>query len=257
MPDRTKTNNGILFAIVFLVIISVCAIKPIAQDVNYHYFADNRTVYSLPNFWNVISNVPFLVIGLSGMIYCFKLIGSRREEALLVNKLFFFLGVFLTGLGSSYYHLHPDNDSLVWDRLPMTIAFTAFFSVVIGEFVCNKTGRRILFPTLLLGIISLIYWRMTAERGEEDLRFYGVVQFLPVLLVPLILVLYKGSKDLKIYFWLILLTYVAAKLFELTDVLIYEESNLLSGHSLKHFAAALGPLLFLIMEIKLQGKTVR
>ena len=35
----------------------------------------------------------------------------------------FFLGLFLTGFGSGYYHWEPTNDTLVLDRLPMTILF--------------------------------------------------------------------------------------------------------------------------------------
>ena len=31
----------------------------------------------------------------------------------------------LTAVGSSYYHLAPDNERLFWDRLPMTIAFSS------------------------------------------------------------------------------------------------------------------------------------
>lgn len=254
MPDRDKTNNRILFTIVFLTIIFVCSIKPIAQDVNYHYFADNRTVCSLPNFWNVISNVPFLLIGLSGMIYYFRRIRSKEEDELRLNKMLFYFGIFLTGVGSSFYHFHPDNNSLVWDRLPMTIAFMSFLSIVVGKVICYKTGQRMLLPLILLGIISIVYWRMTSERGEEDLRFYVIIQFLPVLLITTILLLYRVDGSIKFYFWFILLSYVVAKLFELNDVLIYEKSNLLSGHSLKHFAAALGPLLFLRMEQKLRGK---
>lgn len=257
MPDRTNINNGILFTLVFVAIILVGALKPIAQDISYHSFADERRMCSLPNFWNVISNVPFLLIGLFGMIYYFKQIRDKQEDVLYVNKLLFCFGIFLTGIGSSFYHLHPDNDSLVWDRLPMTIAFMSFFSIVLGNFICYKTGQRMLFPLLLLGLISLVYWRMTSERGVEDLRFYIIIQFLPVVLIPVILLLYQENRSIKIYFWLILLSYVIAKIFECSDVFFYQKSNALSGHSLKHFAAALGPLIFLMMERKRHRKIVR
>lgn len=39
-----------------------------------------------------------------------------------------FAGVLLTSAGSTWYHLAPTNDSLVWDRLPMTLGFMGLFA---------------------------------------------------------------------------------------------------------------------------------
>src|SRR5215813_6215925 len=84
----------------------------IPQDQNYHQFADQRTILGIPNFWNVVSNLPFLAVGASGLRR------FRYSPATIV----FFLGVFLTGIGSSYYHWDPKDDTLFWDRLPMTLS---------------------------------------------------------------------------------------------------------------------------------------
>ena len=113
----------------------------IPQDPAYHDFADKRTILGIPNFWNVASNLPFLLAGIAGL-YCLRPAakpviepGLRRAWWLL------YAGVALLAFGSSWYHLWPDNNSLVWDRLAMTIGFMALFSVIIGEFFSIRAGR--------------------------------------------------------------------------------------------------------------------
>src|SRR5258708_1963065 len=102
------------------------------QDSRYHNFADQRHLLGIPNFWNVISNAPFLVVGVLGL---WALLFGRPTGILPELKagyVAFFLGTALVAFGSSYYHLRPDNETLFWDRLPMTIAFMSFFAVVIA-----------------------------------------------------------------------------------------------------------------------------
>lgn len=216
--------------------------NPIPQDPHYHCFADGRTLCGIPHFWNVVSNLPFLVIGLSGILFLLK---KRKDVVLDTGSLVFFLGILLTGFGSAWYHLHPDNRTLIWDRLPMTMAFMAFFSVIIRNYVHEEAGKKMLWPLLFLGMLSVYYWQMTESRGQGDLRFYFLVQFLPMLLIPLILLLFKNQGLPKVYFWLVLLAYVIAKVFELKDAELFHAAGI-SGHTIKHFMAAVAPLVFLI-----------
>jgi hypothetical protein len=66
----------------------------IPQDQSYHQFADQRTFLGIPNFWNVVSNLPFVAIGAAGL-------RQFRDNPATVML---FVGIFLTGFGSSYYH---------------------------------------------------------------------------------------------------------------------------------------------------------
>ncbi len=210
--------------------------KPIAQDSAYHHFADGRTLLSIPNCWNVLSNLPFFIIGSLGMLWSLK-----KDKELRISNFMFFVGIFLTGAGSSYYHLTPDNDTLIWDRLPMTITFMSFFSIIISEFIDHKYGKILLWPLLFIGMSSVFYWKYFG-----DLRFYALVQFLPIILMIVIVTLFnKKNGGHKYLLWMILF-YALAKVFEATDVPIFECGNLISGHSLKHFFAAAAPLVFLI-----------
>ena len=105
-------------------------LPPIVQNQDYHDFANQRTLFGIPNFWNVISNVPFIGIGAVGLWQF-----GRSQGTMLL-----FLGIFLTGFGSAYYHLEPSDQTLFWDRLPMAIGFMVIFAIVIEERVDRRAG---------------------------------------------------------------------------------------------------------------------
>ena len=195
---------------------------PIPQPQDYHHFADARMVLGVPNFWNVVSNLPFILVGAVGL-------WQVRELSARV----FFLGVFLTGVSSSYYHWNPNDAGLFWDRLPMSVAFMAILSNVIEERVDAKAGRALLWPLVALGIASLLLWRQTG-----DLRLYGWVQFFPCIVLPLMFWLlppkYGGT-----WYWVAGAGwYLLAKLLEFFDAAIYSALHVMAGHALKHVAAA-------------------
>jgi len=128
----------------------------------------------------------------------------------------------------------------------MTIAFMALFVAIIGEFISIRAGRLLLWPLLICGVSSVIYWHFTEIRGEGDLRPYILVQFLPILLIPLIMLLFNPVFTRTWGYWLLLGSYLLAKVLEHFDAAIFEIAPLLSGHSLKHVTAACG--VFLMIE---------
>ena len=127
----------------------------------------------------------------------------------------------------------------------MTISFMAFFTIVISEFISIKFGARVFIPLLIIAILSLLHWQITESKGTGDLRFYVLVQFLPIILIAAILILYKNNNGSIIYYF-VLLAYLLAKLFEINDDLIFSTNHIISGHSIKHIIAALAPFLFLV-----------
>jgi hypothetical protein len=100
----TDNRLKVILAIIVVVIIAVFSIDPIAQQPSYHQFADQRRVLNIANFFNVLSNLPFVIIGIMGM----RLVALRHATGGLAELrpmyLTFFIGVFLTGFGSMYYH---------------------------------------------------------------------------------------------------------------------------------------------------------
>ncbi len=237
-----KENIGIVLLVVLglIAIITMFSIPPISQDEQYHNFSDTRTFLNIPNFWNVISNLVFVAVAVFGL----RNVKSIRKMKLQYKTLFY--GIILVALGSGYYHLFPDEESLVWDRLPMVIVFMTLFSIVIGEFIKEELGTSLFIPLILIGILSVCYWCFS-ESG--DLRIYALVQFYPMIAIPIILLFFK-SKGVRSYgYWMLLMFYVIAKLFEHFDEEIYELLKVISGHSLKHIIAGLG-LLYLLIHCK-------
>lgn len=196
------------------------------------------------NALNVLSNLPFVVVGSWGLVFVLRHRALTGELSTAYG--FFFLGIILTGFGSGYYHLAPANGTLVWDRLPMTIGFAGLFSVVIGEFVSRQLARRVLLPLLVVGAGSVAYWAITEARGAGDLRPYAVAQFLPMLLTPFILAFRGRGRRIARYFWAVILFYVLAKIAEFYDAEVFSTLRIISGHSLKHLLAALSPVALLI-----------
>ena len=223
----------LLLALALGLTLAMMAQPPIPQALSYHRFADTRTLLGVPNFWNVLSNLPFLLVGIAGLVWTAARL-KQIEPKLQRPWLILFAGVALVGLGSGWYHLAPSSATLVWDRLPMTLAFMAFFAIILGEHIDLRLAKWLLWPLLIVGVASVFYWRAT-----DDLRPYALVQFLPVLLIPLILLIYprKGTGGV----WAALGFYVLAKLLETFDPQVYAAlGQAISGHSLKHVAAAVG-----------------
>ena len=195
-------------------------LPPIHQPESYHHFADGRFVLGIPNFFNVISNAPFAVVGVTGLFACKDLV-SR----------ILFTGISLVALGSGYYHLLPSTARLVWDRAPMTIAFMAIVALLMEEFWSERVGRMLVFPLVALGLFSVWWW-----QASGDLRLYGVVQFVPMLMIVAVLLVFRSRNDRVL--WLVFGLYAAAKLAENFDSQIFSALSV-SGHTFKHLLAGL------------------
>ena len=235
-----KWRSALLLSLGLGVVIAVAMADPVPQDPLYHVFADQRPLAGIPNFLNVMSNLPFLLFGILGWRSIAANEASVTSDTRLAWMIFFF-GVLLTAFGSGYFHLRPDNDTLVWDRLPMTIGFMSLVSIIVSEYFSPRIGRQILIPLLLLGAASVAYWAYTESQGVGDLRPYAVVQFLPMVLIPLTILLYNTRSDLGRYLWWMIGFYVAAKIAEQLDDALFALGGALSGHSLKHLLASLAP----------------
>ena len=232
-----------LLSLVITVLV-VIIIPPVSQDPEYHNFEDQRSISGIAHFWNVVTNIPFILLGIIGFFKIYKQDLKGRLPHLFKAYLTFFMGLVLTGLGSAYYHLNPSNSTLVGDRMAITITFMSFFVLIFGESISTRTASRLLVPLLFLGISSVVYWNITENLGTGDLRFYALVQFLPMLLIPLILLFYGSCLSGRRWILAIILVYGAAKIAEMYDQQIYELIGF-SGHSLKHLIAAFGAFLFL------------
>ena len=214
------------------------------QDPAYHVFADRRTLFGIAHFWNVVSNLPFLLVGVMGTV---AVVRNRTPGYLAEIKpayVMFFAGVACTGVASAWYHLSPDNHTLVWDRLALSAVFMAFFASVWAEHISIEAGRQMLWPLIGIGMAAVLYWYGTEIFGRGDLRFYAAVQFLPMLWVPAILLRYRSRMTGVAHLWAMLAAYGLAKLAELLDDPLYRALGGFSGHEIKHWVAGAGIFIY-------------
>jgi hypothetical protein len=249
-PSRGDWRGWLLGGVAFVAIVGTLLVPPIPQDPSYHLFADTRTIAGIPNFWNVISNAPFALVGIYGLI-----LTPRLARSLWPGYIAFCVAVIGVSFGSAYYHYAPSTPALVWDRLPMSIAFMAVFTLILGERVNPALGRALLGPLLIIGAASVFYWSWTESRGVGDLRPYALVQFLPLLLIALMLWLYPGSRESTAWLWWSFLMYFLAKVAERFDAPVYRAVGSLSGHTIKHLLSALA-VLFALFALLHLGSTL-
>jgi predicted membrane channel-forming protein YqfA (hemolysin III family) len=230
------------------------------QPVAYHDFADHREMLGVANFLDVASNAAFVLAGIVGFVVVLRPQTEFAESRERWPYAVFFAGMVLTGLGSAYYHLVPDNERLFWDRLPMTIAFMSLIAAQVVDRIDTKTGLALLVPMLLVGAASVLYWIATERAGAGNVMPYAVLQGYSVVILFLLARLqpsrYTRGNDI---YW-VFAGYVLAKLLETFDRQLYELGHVASGHSLKHLAAAVAGLLVCRMlylrTLQPQGSTV-
>ena len=215
---------------------------PIHQPDGYHDFADQTLRFGIPHFCDVSSNLGFALAAFWGWL----ILAPAREHADLrhgwAGYRLFLAGLFLTALGSSWYHLAPDNARLAWDRLPIALACGGLVAGVLGD-VLRRECDRIASWLALAAVASVAWWYFTDLAGNGDLRPYLLLQGLPILLIPLWQWIYKAPVGDRLAFGGALALYVVAKLAELNDHEIAAVLGAATGHTLKHLLATVAAAL--------------
>ncbi len=250
---------GVLAAVAAGFVLSAFLLPPIAQPIAYHEFADARAFLGIPNFLDVLTNLPFLYVGVAGLAFLLRDPRAKpafHDPAEKWPYALLFLGVAMVSAGSAFYHLAPDNARQVWDRLPMTVGFMSFVAAMVAERVNVNAGVRLLAPLVALGAASVVWWRLSAAWGVENLLPYMAVQYGSIAIVLLIAMLfpsrYTRANDI---YWVVAL-YAAAKVAESLDNEIYSLGAILSGHSLKHLIAA-GAVYQILWMLKARSINIR
>jgi len=234
------TRELFITLIVFGSLLALLFVEPIPQDLDYHNFADMRAFFGINNFFDVLSNIPFALVAISGLLFVYK--NSKSTSAAKTSSawVIFLLSILFVAVGSSYYHLNPTNETLTWDRLPMSVGFMAIFTLVLADYIHPKIETWLLVPLCILGIFSVYHWSQT-----DDLRLYAWVQFCTLSIVALVLFLYKPTTFRSKYLIYAFIFYALSKLTEYFDPQIYQYTqNIISGHSIKHILAAVGVYFF-------------
>jgi hypothetical protein len=237
---RRALSRSTAFVIAFTLLTAAAAflLPAVPQPLDYHDFADQRDAFGISNFVDVVSSLAFLLAGLAGLFVVFS--GRARFEFRSERWPYavFFLGILLTAAGSAWYHLSPDNETLFWDRLPMTIAFMGLVSSQVVDRISVTAGLVLLGPMLLLGLASVVYWIVTERMGAGNVLPYALLQGYVVIVLLIKATLHRSRYTRASDLYFIFGWYVLAKLLEFLDAQVLAYSHVVSGHSLKHVAAA-------------------
>ncbi|HET9472982.1 MAG TPA: hypothetical protein VFO82_03760 [Steroidobacteraceae bacterium] len=243
----------LLAACTLVLFVAAVLVPAMPQPLSYHAFADCRTIWSIPNFFNVLSNLPFLVGGGLGLWIIWRGDGAFVDEREQLPYLVFFLGALLTSFGSAYYHLAPDNPRLVWDRLPMTLGFAGLVAAAVTERADQRLGLQSLWPLLAIGAGTVIYWYATERMGAGNIIPYAAYQGWSILVIVLLIAMFPAQR----YSHGTLLLWAAgwyglAKVFETFDLAIYRLlGGTLSGHTIKHLLAA-GAVFAIVRQLRIR-----
>ena len=247
--QERKKRIGLLLALCVACIAILCFVRPIPLGAGYHDFADKRSLLGIPNCLDVLSNLPFILVGIGSLAWLAQT-SSRKAFVLPQERwpyVVFFAGVALTGFGSLWYHLAPGDARLPWDLLPMTCSFMSMLVAIIMERISVKVGLLLLAPLLVLGIGSVAWWHVSG-----DYRFYLFVQFFPPVLIATVIGLFAARYTGNMYLVIAFLCFVLAKLFEMFDGQIYGFTHFVSGHSLKHATAGVACYWIVLMLARRQ-----
>ncbi|WP_426210653.1 hypothetical protein [Massilia sp. TWP1-3-3] len=213
----------------FALIVALTAFGPIAQTANYHDFADQRTLFGLANAGDVLSNLGFLLVAMVGFA---ALRRARRDDPARLAYAVFFGAIGATALGSTWYHMAPDNARLVWDRLPIALACAALLAAAVRDAYPNTKTQLPLLVLTGLGALSVFWWSWSG-----DLRFYLLIQAAPLVLIPVLQWQSGAPMAQRTFFFVAIGLYVWAKLFEVADQAVFQALGFVSGHTLKHLLA--------------------
>lgn len=239
---RTRIWGGAFLCCLFLML----ATPKIPHSPNHHLYADMRNFLGVPNTWNVITNFPFLIVGVLGFVLSlqgkFFAICLRGE---VCGWVLFYAGITAVAFGSAYYHLKPDDNRLMWDSLPMMIAYSSVFSSIIVERVGMRIGLTCLLGLLLFALFSTVY-----ERTCDDLRLCMMFQLIPCVAIPGIAFRYPPKYTHSRYWLWAAGIHLLSKFEAVADRKIYHANHyIISGHSLEHLCLVMVAILLTVMLI--------
>jgi len=248
---------ALLFGPAALALGALLFIPPVAQDPAYHMFADQRALFGIANFADVVTNAAFLAVAVQGFRVLRRDDGGFSGLAEKAPYLGFFASLAFLAAASAYYHLSPDNVGLAWDRLAIALGFMSLFCVFLVDRIGVRIGAFAAYPALLVaGAASVAYWYAGELAGHGDLRFYGLVQFYPLFALPVMCLAFPGRRTRGRYVGYMVAWYGLAKVCEFFDTEIFAlTQGLAAGHAAKHLFAALAAYMMVLMLRRTHPRT--
>lgn len=238
-------NRWLPSILLVAIVMGMALYGPIDQLAHYNEYADRRAWLGIPNAADVLSNLGFVVVAIWGFVVLRRPHAAPRDAA--AGWRTFFAALAFAAIGSTYYHWAPDNDRLVYDRLAIALACAGLIAAMRAETHEAPQPRWLLPALIVAAIASVLWWKVSAAMGVEDLRPYLLLQAVPLLLVPLWQAMHGSPRADRIAFGIAIGLYIAAKGVELNDAAIYTALGFVSGHTIKHLLAVIAAAVIVAM----------
>ncbi|HRL01162.1 MAG TPA: hypothetical protein PK856_01930 [Vitreoscilla sp.] len=231
MSASSPLNASPSWALLATITLALLATGHINQLAHYHDFADQTHWLMLPNGKDVWSNMGLILIGLWA---CY---GLKRAHIPFTGRISAYVlasAIVLTGLGSSYYHLQPNDFSLIWDRLPISLICAGLLGMVF-QYTHQRSDGIVLSIAIIFAVLGVWYWHVSG-----DLRLYLGMQVFTILALPLWLWQARAPRAITLALLWAIGFYIASKVTEALDVQLFAlSSHIISGHTLKHLFATM------------------
>ena len=236
MFNLEKTETVLLGVV--LALLTAAIFGPfVAQPGHLHGFVDQRSWWGIACAMDVLSNLPFALLGLMGLVCLFS---HRRQIPWTQRGLatLFFIGLTVTAAASSWYHSQADDAGLAIDRLGMVVAFAGLLGLAAADRISPRAGVALGLAVLVLGPLSVWVW-----FALGNVLAWAALQFGSMALVLWLAWVKPIPGALAVRWGWVIVIYAIAKIFEQADEAVYAlSSQLVSGHSIKHVVASFAAL---------------
>ena len=250
MKFKTSKPEWALLGVCLVLILLALLGPAVAQPTDHHHFADQRELWDIPCAWDVLSNLPFALMGFWGLAWLTRAPALGRVQRTCAAL--FFCGLLATAMCSSWYHWRPDDAGLAVDRLGMVVAFPGLIGLAVADRISERAGMVLAALVLVLGPLSVQVW-----AGTGNVLPWAVLQFGGMALMLWLAALRPLDGALAVRLGTIILIYAVAKLFEQADHAVFAwTGQTVSGHTFKHAVASLAAL-SVIFSLKNTAKSVQ
>ena len=248
--NLSRAEAGLLLGMAALLALALFG-PVLPASAHQHTLADQRALWGIPCALDVLSNLPFAIAGLWGLVALRRVAPGMLDAPSRALATLFFAGLVCTAAGSALYHWQPQDAGLLWDRLGMVLPFAGLLGLAGASRVSARAGAAAAGTVLLAGPLAVLWW-----SHSGNLLPWAVVQLGGMLVVLALACLPRRDGALALHLGAVMALYALAKLFEAADHAVFEATGqAVSGHSLKHVlaAAAAWPVLAALAALRHSG----
>lgn len=248
--NLSRAEAGLLLGVAALLALALFG-PVLPASAHQHTLADQRALWGIPCALDVLSNLPFAIAGLWGLVALRRVAPGMLDAPSRALASLFFAGLVCTAAGSALYHWQPQDAGLLWDRLGMVLPFAGLLGLAAASRVSARAGAAAAGTVLLAGPLAVLWW-----SHSGNLLPWAVVQLGGMLVVLALACLPRRDGALGLHLGAVMALYALAKLFEAADHAVFEATGqAVSGHSLKHVlaAAAAWPVLAALAALRHSG----